>query len=291
MHEHNKGILLMIATTFIFAMQDTLTKHLAQHMPILQFVAIRFIVFLVFAWWWTTRTRPLREVMRVKNPAIQMLRGSLLVLEILLFAYVIQHIGLGQMHSIFAAYPLIVTALSPWILGEAVGWRRWAAIAVGFIGTLIIIAPGSVAFNLYSVLALGCALMFALYNLLTRLVGMTDSAESSLFYTGLMGTALTVPLLPFIWQPIPPNLYGWLVVLCFTGIASHYLMIVALKMTPAVILQPFNYLVLPWAILLGFLVFGEIIPHHQWYGIALVVGSGVFVAVRQRRKVQDKARN
>lgn len=283
MHEHNKGILLMIATTILFASQDTVTKFLGQSIPILQFVGIRYLAFFLFAVWFTTRKRSLTEVLKVKKPWLQALRGALLGMQIVAFAYVIRELGVGEMHSIFMAYPLIVTALSVYVLGEAVGWRRWLAVCVGFVGTLIIISPGSASFSIYSLLALGLALMIAVYALLTRLVSRTDSTDSSLLYTALMGALITVPFMPMVWQPLTLEQSALVGVLCLTGASSHYFMILALKLTPAVILQPFNYLVLPWGILLGYLIFDEVIPLHKWYGIALVIGAGLFIALRQRQ--------
>ncbi|CAA6821848.1 MAG: EamA domain-containing membrane protein RarD, partial [uncultured Thiotrichaceae bacterium] len=150
MHEHNKGILLMITTTILFASQDTITKFLGQTIPIFQFVGIRYLAFFLFAVWFATRKRSLKEVLKVKNPWLQLLRGAMLGIQIVAFAYVIRELGVGEMQSIFMAYPLIVTALSAYVLGEAVGWRRWAAVCVGFVGTLIIIAPGSASFSVYS---------------------------------------------------------------------------------------------------------------------------------------------
>lgn len=283
MHEHNKGILLMIATTILFASQDTITKFLGQSIPIFQFIGLRYLAFLLFAVWFTTRKRSLRQVLRVKNPWLQSLRGLILGIEVVAFGYVIRELGVGEIQSIFMAYPLIVTALSPYVLGEMVGWKRWAAVCIGFVGTLIIIAPGSAAFSVYSLLALGLAMMIAVYTLLTRLVSRTDSADSSLLYTALLGALVTVPFIPVVWVPLTLEQTGFIAVLCVTGMSSHYFMILALKLTPAVILQPFNYMVLPWAIFLGYLFFGEIIPLHKWYGIALVIGAGLFIALRQRQ--------
>lgn len=283
MQNYNKGIALMIFTTFIFAIQDTLTKVLGTSMPVLQFLGIRYLVFFAFACWWTTRKRPLREVVKVNNVPIQLLRGVLLGVESLLFAWVLQHIGVGQMHSIFACFPLMVTALSPIFLKEKVGLVRWLAILVGFIGTLIIISPGTVSFSAYSWLAVLCAALFAVYSLLTRYVASTDSAESSLFYTGLMAMAVNAPFLPFVWEPVSFELGLKIACLSLLGIMSHYSMIQALKYTPAVILQPFNYFVLPWVLMFGFLVFGEVATSHQLLGVALVVGSGLFIVYYQRR--------
>ena len=283
MHEHNKGILLMITTTILFASQDTITKFLGQTIPIFQFVGIRYLAFFLFAVWFATRKRSLKEVLKVKSPWLQLLRGAMLGIQIVAFAYVIRELGVGEMQSIFMAYPLIVTALSAYVLGEDVGWRRWAAVCIGFVGTLIIIAPGSASFSVYSLFALGLALMIAIYTLLTRLVSRTDSTESSLLYTAMIGALVTVPFMPAVWQPLTMEQSALIGVLCLTGASSHYFMILALKFTPAVILQPFNYLVLPWAIFLGYLIFDEVIPLHKWYGIALVIGAGLFIALRQRQ--------
>ena len=283
MHEHNKGILLMIVTTILFASQDTITKHIGQSIPVFQFVGIRYLAFLLFALWWVTRKYSLKAVLTVKNPWLQASRGAILGIEVVAFGYIIRELGIGEMQSIFMAYPLIVTALSPYILGESVGWKRWAAVCFGFAGTLIIIAPGSASFTIYSLMALGLAAMIAIYTLLTRLVSRTDSTESSLFYTALFGALVTVPFIPSVWQPLNVEQSLFIAVLCMTGITSHFFMIVALKLTPVVILQPFNYMVLPWAIFLGYLFFDEVIPLHKWYGITLVIGSGVFIAWRQRQ--------
>ncbi|HMT92713.1 DMT family transporter [uncultured Thiothrix sp.] len=283
MQDYNKGIALMIFTTFIFAIQDTTTKLLGNSMPVLQFLGIRYLVFFGFAVWWTTRKRPLRAVVKVKNVPVQLLRGVLLGLESLLFAWALTHIGVGQMHSIFACFPLMVTALSPLFLGEKVGLIRWLGILVGFLGTLVIIAPGSVSFSVYSWVAVGCAVLFAIYSLLTRYVASTDSADSSLFYTGLMAAAVTAPFLPFFWEPMTLSEGLIVAALCLLGILSHYSMIHALKYTPAVVLQPFNYFVLPWVLLFGFLVFGEVVSFNQLLGVCLVVGSGLFIIYYQRR--------
>lgn len=283
MQDYNKGIALMLFTTFIFAIQDTTTKLLGTALPVLQFLGVRYLVFFAFALWWTTRKRPLREVAKVHNIPLQLIRGVLLGLESLLFAWALTHIGVGQMHSIFACFPLMVTALSPLFLGEKVGVLRWLGILIGFIGTLIIIAPGSVSFTIYSWAAVACAVLFAIYSLLTRYVASTDSAESSLFYTGLMAAAVTAPFLPFVWQPISWSTGLQVVALCLLSILSHYAMIQALKYTPAVVLQPFNYFVLPWVLLLGFLVFGELVSASQLLGVCLVVGSGLFIVYYQRR--------
>ena len=287
MQDHKKGIQLMVITSVIFASQDTMTKLLSMNLPVQQFVGLRFLVFLAFALWWTTRTQPLHVVLRVKNPLLQLSRGVLLALEILLFGSVIQHLHIAEMQSIFLTFPLIVTALSPIILGEFIGWRRWIAISVGFLGSLIIIAPGSVSFTVYSLLALACAFLFAIYSLLTSIVGRTDSANSSLLYTGLGAAAVTVPFIPFVWEPMSVPIGFGVLGVCITGVVSHFLLIQAIRVAPMVVLQPFSYLILPWSVLFGFVFFNELVELHQYVGMGLVLGSGLFVAMRKRRVLQE----
>ena len=283
MHDNNKGILLVIATTFLFAAQDSITKYLGQNIPIFQFVGIRYLAFFLFALWWATRKQTFKQALNVENVPLQMLRGTLLGAAILAFGYVVQVLGVGEIQSILMVYPIIVTALSPLMLGEVVGMRRWIAICVGFIGAVIIIAPGSASFSIYSLMALVMSAMIAAYTILTRLVSRTDSNESSLLYTAMMGAVISTPFVPVVWQPLSLEQSAFIAVLCLTGTVGHYCLIAALKMTSAVILQPFNYLILPWAILFGFIFFDEVIPSFKWIGIALVIGAGVFVALRQRQ--------
>ena len=283
MHDNNKGILLVIATTFLFSAQDSITKFLGQSIPIFQFVGIRYFVFFLFALWWTTRKQTLKQVLTVENVPLQMLRGTLLGGAILAFGYIVKVLGVGEIQSILMVYPIIVTALSPFFLGEEVGRRRWIAVCVGFIGAMIIIAPGSASFSVYSLMALVVAGMVASYTILTRLVSQTDSTDSSLLYTALMGSVISTPFVPFVWQPLNIEQSVFIAVLCLTGTVGHYCLIEALRITSAVILQPFNYLVLPWAIFFGYFFFDEVIPSFKWIGIALVIGAGIFVALRQRQ--------
>ena len=195
----------MVVTTMLFATQDVITKHLAQNVPILQFTGVRYLVFVGFACWIVTRKQTLRSALKVSNPWLQIARGMLLFGQAISFAWILRHLGIAEMQSISMVYPLIVTALSPLVLGDAVGWRRWLAVCAGFIGSIIVISPASVSFNIYSLFALGTATTFAIYSLLTRIVGRTDSAESSLLYLALVGVVLCSPLLPWVWQPLAPD--------------------------------------------------------------------------------------
>ena len=283
MQEQNaaKGILALIIATVFFATQDIMTKHLTSSLHAVQIVSIRFFFFAIFSLVFAYQRRVLSQSFRSNNYLLQCCRGLLIVTEITVFAYAIGHLGLAEIHTLFACFPLIVTALSQPLLGEKVGWRRWLAVAVGFLGTLLILKPGFGLVDPFALLALSAAGMFALYNIMTRKVSKTDSFETSLVYFGVVGFLGSLLVVPFYWQTPAGDEYLWLALISITGIIGHLLLIKALELTPAVVLQPFNYFVLVWAIIMGYLLHGEILDSLSFIGVTIVVCSGIFIARRE----------
>ena len=276
-----KGIFALILATLLFASQDAITKHLISTMPVAQLMFVRYFLFALFALVYASRKTRLRHVFRSHWPKLQLLRGLLIASEMALFAYTLKYLGIAEMHTIFACFPLIITVLSVPMLGEQVGWRRWLAVSVGFIGTLIIIQPGSGVFSPFAMTALACALMFAIYNIITRKVSRQDSLETSLLYFGVVGFLVTLLAVPFFWQPMSNSEILWLLMISIISIFSHLLLIKSLELAPAVILQPFNYFILVWAMVIGYSFYGEILDTTTLIGASLVIGSGVYIARRE----------
>ena len=285
-----KAIIMLVIATLFFASQDALTKHLMQTLAASQIVAVRFFFFALFALIYVGRRVGIAAAFRSRRPGLQVFRGLLIGGEIIVFAYAIQFLGLAEIHALFACFPLIITALSMPLLREAVGWRRWLAVCYGFIGTLIILRPGSAVFQPAAAIALASAFMFALYNILTRKVSRDDSFETSFLYIAVVGFIGAALIAPFNWQPVTTADALWLLVISLTSIIGHLLLIKALSLVPAVILQPFNYFVLVWAMLVGFLLYGEVLSPTTLLGAAIVVGSGVFIAWRERIAWRDVPR-
>ncbi len=281
-----KGIFLLVIATLLFAGQDAITKHLTQTLEVAQIINVRFFFFSLFAIAFAMRKKGLRAAINSSAPGLQIFRGLLICCEIALFAYTLRYIGLAELHTIFACFPLIVTLLSVPILGEKVGWRRGLAVFVGFIGTIIIIDPGAGVFGPFAIMGLICAFMFALYNLITRKVSKIDSFETSLLYFGVVGFLASLLVVPFYWQTPNQNEIFWLLIISITGIMGHLLLIKALQLASAVILQPFNYFVLVWATGIGFVIYDEILPVQTLAGAALVVASGVFIGYREYKLYQ-----
>ncbi|WP_425099938.1 DMT family transporter [Tropicibacter sp. S64] len=278
------GIWLMVVTTFIFAMQDGLSRHLAGEYNTMMVVMIRYWFFAAFVMAIAKRQAGgLRSAAQSGVPWVQAFRAALLVVEINVMVVGFVFLGLVESHAVFACYPLLVAALSGPVLGEKVGWRRWAAIGVGFVGVIIILQPSGGVFSPYAAIPLLAALMFALYGLLTRYVARTDTAATSFFYTGTVGMVVATAIGAWYWVPMSTPDWGWMALLCMTGAAGHYTLIRVYEVAEASAVQPFAYLQLVFASILGIVVFGETIRANVAIGVALIIAAGLFTLWRARK--------
>ncbi len=274
----------MVLTTVIFAVQDGISRHLAAEYNVMMVVMIRFWFFAAFVMVIAARKAGgLRAAAHTTQPLLQGFRAVLLVAEICVMIYGFTLLGLIEVHAVFACYPLLVAALSGPVLGERVGWRRWTAIGVGFIGVLTILAPGVSVIDPKAIVPFVAALMFALYGLLTRYVARRDTAATSFFWTGTVGSiAMTLAGIWF-WEPMSGDAWVWMITLCITGAAGHYTLIKCYEVAEASAVQPFAYLQLFFVTGIGIFIFGETIRLNVALGGALVVGAGLFTLWRQRK--------
>lgn len=271
------GILLMSATALIFSLQDGISTHLAGTYNVWMVVMIRFWAFAAFALALALRQPGgLRSAVQAKLPVLQFLRGALLILEVCVMVLGFVLLGLIESHAVFVCYPLIVAALSGPILGESVGWRRWSAIFVGFVGVIIILDPGAGVFSIWALIPLFCAAIFALYGLLTRYVAQADEAMTSFFWTGWVGALLMTPVGLWMWEPMSVVDWGWMCVLCFTAAIAHFMMIKAYEMAEASDIQPFALLQLVFIAVLGVWVFDETLRPNVVVGAAVVMAAALF---------------
>ncbi len=277
------GILLMTATTFVFAAQDGISSHLASSYNVLMIVMIRYWFFAAFVITVATRqSGSIRAAARTRQPILQITRGALLAIEISIMVTAFVYLGLVESHAIFACYPLLIAALSGPILGEKVGWRRWVAIGIGFIGVLIILQPGFAVFSPAALIALTSAMMFALYGLLTRYAARQDGTATSFFWTGTVGAVVMTIIGIWHWEPMTGIDWAWMVTLCVTGASGHWLLIKTYEVAEASAVQPFAYLQLVFASAIGLLIFGETLRWNVALGGAIVVSAGVFTLWRAR---------
>ena len=218
------------------------------------------------------------------------LRGALIALATLLFFSALKHLPLADAISIFFVEPLILTLLSALFLGEAVGWRRLTAVVVGFVGALVIIRPSFATLGLPALLPLGTAVSFAVYLILTRKLAQHEYPERMQFFAGLfgglvmtlalgVGGSANVAVLSFTW----PDPWQWLLLAALGVIATtgHLLVVHAFRRAPAGLLAPFQYVEIIGATLLGLVLFGDFPDAMTWVGVAIIVGSGLYVFHRE----------
>ncbi len=193
-------------------------------------------------------------------------------------------LGLVESHAVFACFPLIVAALSGPILRERVGWLRWSAIGVGFVGVLVILQPGYAVFDPAALIPLAAATMFALYALLTRFVADKDSAATSFFWTGTVGAAAMTCVGIWFWEPMLPVDWVWTGAFCLSAALGHWLLIRCYEVAEASAVQPFAYFQLVFATALGITIFGETLRPNVAIGVAIIVAAGLFTFWRERRQ-------
>lgn len=285
------GIMLMIVTTIVFALQDGISRYLGGKYEIMTVVMLRYWFFAAFVIALSAaRGGGIARVARTRQPVLQIFRGVLLAVEICVVVLAFVVLGLVETHAIFAVNPLLVAALAGPLLGEYVGWRRGIAILVGLVGVLIILRPGLGVMNPDSLIAVFGAFMFALYVLLTRKAARLDSAETSFFYTGVAGAVAITLVAPFFWTPMQGAVdWAWMAALCVTGASGHYLLIRTYELADAGTVQPFTYFQLFFASLIGVSVFGETLDRWTLAGGALILAAGLYALIRQARLGQGGA--
>lgn len=277
------GYLYALAAFTIFAAQDGISKHLGSAYPPVFVAMVRYWAFAVFVVVLALRANGgIRQTVSTSRFWLQASRGVILAVQIVLSIISFSIVGLAHTHSILASTPLIVAALSVPILGEKVGWRRWSAILVGFLGVLVILKPDENGFDPTLIITFAAAILLGLYGVLTRLASRTDAAMTSFFYTGVPGAFALTLVGPFFWINMAPADWGWMLALCITGMSGHYLLIRAFELADAASVQPFSYYQLVLVSIIGISLFGEMLSVHMVIGAAIVVAAGLFTIWREQ---------
>ncbi|TDX88067.1 drug/metabolite transporter (DMT)-like permease [Neorhizobium sp. R1-B] len=278
------GLLCALSAVTIFSMQDGISKHLGTAYPPIFVTMIRYWAFAGFALFLAGRSPVgLKGVVTANRPWLQIARGVLLVTQIVVSIFSFARVGLAPTHTIFAATPLVVACLSVPFLGERVGWRRWAAIGIGFIGILLIINPLQATFDTKIIIPIVGTLMFAVYSIMTRLASRTDTPDTAFFYTGVAGALAITFVGPFYWTQITLADWFWMIALCITGMSGHYLLIRAYDLLDAVVVQPMSYIQTVIVCLMGVFLFGEVMTVNMIAGCTIVIAAGIFTIWREAR--------
>ena len=280
---------LMVLGMFVLASMDTLAKVLSQDMPVVQVVWGRY--FFQFALLLVLVPRVgLAGLLATRRLKTQIVRGLLVAVATMCLFTALTVVPLADAYVITFTSPFIVTLLSIPLLGETVGIRRLGAIFMGFLGVLLVIRPGFAGFHPMLVLPLVTAACFALYQVLTRMIGSLPSETplAMLFYMASIGALAQSLVVPFHWQPLTLLQWGGLACMGLLAVLGHLILIRALSMASAVILSPFIYTQLIWAIGYGYWLFGDMPDLWMAAGCAVIVASGLFMFHREALRRHDE---
>ena len=278
-----RGIALILASTVFLGISDVTAKYLSATLPSIEIAWIRFLVFALIMSPAMLPGSPL-YALRTSRPGLQVMRGVALVFSSLLFISGLRFLPIAETSATAFVSPLFVTALSIVFLGESVGVRRWLATAVGLIGVLVILRPGSNAFHAAAFFPLVSALAWACTLIMTRMLSGREHAITTMTYSSIAGACVMCALVPLVW--VTPSwhdiLFGILIGVAST--AGQWIVVLAFRYGDASVLAPFSYTQFLWVSILGFLIFGEVPDIWTVVGAAFIVASGLYTAHRERSR-------
>jgi len=225
------------------------------------------------------------RMLRTRRLGRHLVRSSSLFISNLSYFFAISFIPIGKAAAINMTGPLMVAALAWPMLGERTTPARVVAVMVGFLGTLVIIRPGTAVFHWAALFVIFSALMNGIYQIVTRQISDTEAAETSAIYSSVVGAFGMLLILPFVWIT-PANLTD-LLMFCSMGVLgaiSHYFVALALGFAPANIVTPFQYVQMLGSVLVGFIIFGDLPDAMTWLGAGIVIASGLYIGWTQTRR-------
>jgi drug/metabolite transporter (DMT)-like permease len=280
-----RAVLLMVAGCALLTVNDAIMKHVTGELPLGESIFIRGLFTFIPVCFLTMRAGGWR-VLRITQWRGQLLRGALLGISTLCFLESLAHLPLAQATAMVFASPIILTVLAPALLGEKVSRNEWFAVVAGFIGVLLMLSPDAQGFRWVVLLPLGAALGEALRDVITRKLVATESSESMLFVSVIAVNVVALSTVGFGWRA--PTDEQWLALLLAGGLlgVAHFFMTDAFRYAKAIVVAPFRYAGVIWALVAGFVAFGELPSGMTLIGAAVVVLSGLYVLRQSLRRTR-----
>lgn len=276
------GILVMLAGILLFALNDVLGKWLVATYSVGQVLLVRSLAALLVLSPFVIRAGGLRAMISLDRPMVQILRVVVSSAEVYFFYFAVVYLPLADAMTYWLAAPIYVAALSPLVLGEQVGWRRWTAIFIGFCGVMIALQPSTATLTPAAIVSILGSLAFAVMLITSRLLRGTP--DTALVFWQMVGAAiLGLVTAPFTWVPVGATDMSLLALLGAVAMVAHVCVNRALKLGDAATVVPFQYTLLFWAIVFGWLVFGDVPKTHMLVGAVVIVGAGLFIFFREQQ--------
>ena len=285
-NEIKLGIILIVFATLCFGIMDGVSRYLAEEYNVFIINMYRSWVLVVFVLIYSFKKggiRGIRDVSSSKKPFVQIIRGIILISCVCIGVYSFTVLGLITSHTIIAIYPLLVLPLSYYFLNEKIGWKRWSAVFTGFLGIIIVLNPISLNFDYNMIWPLLLAFLLAIYSILTRKISAYDNSETSFFWVAIVGGVIMTMVGPFFFELLILKDIPWFLLLCILSTCGHFLFIKALETAQASILQPFIYLQLLFASIIGIWIFDDLLTINIILGGILIIGSGIFALIRTHK--------
>lgn len=282
------GIYLKLGALVLFCTMDAMVKALGSTYDAFQLMLFRSAIAMAPVAIIISRSGGLNSV-RPNRPWLQTLRIIVAFGSTLGFFYVFPRMPLVDAYAMSFAAPLFMVALSVPMLGEPVGWRRWTAVVVGFLGVLIMLDPWGMEFHAMSLVVLGATFCYALSTVMMRLLSRHDSDVVALFWLSLATSAASLVGAVPAWVWPTPIDWVWLIVMGLLGGIAQILNTRAWRLAPTAVLAPFDYTSIVLAVLFGYLWFKEEPSWTVWFGLPLVIGSGLYILHRERIRARERA--
>lgn len=279
-----QGIGFMIFMTACFSSLDASAKYISSELPLWMVLWGRYIFHFLFITLFFVRTAP-KDIIYTKNIKLQILRSILMFCAAVTFWGGLMYMPLVECVVILFTSPLWVTVFAVLLLGEKFGLHRWGCVIVGLFSVVLVIRPGIGIVHWAAILPLCAAFFYASFQIATRVLGQRDSALTTLFYSSICGLIFSSILVIFFWESPSPTQWLLLMWLGFIGVLGHYFMIKAYEKAQASLLAPFDYISLIWAVLFGFLLFGDLPDAWTIFGAIIIVSSGLYQIRREARTV------
>ena len=275
-----KAIILNATAWMIVPVMDAIAKHLSLTMDVFQITWARYFFTVVFTL--SLMILFYRETLVwSKRPKLQLVRGIILAFSTLCFFYSISVISLPKALTLAFVAPITCTALSPFFLAEKVGIRRWSAVLVGFLGTLIVIRPGFIEVNLATLAALACGICYGFYLVITRKLSTSDNSLLTLLFTGVVGLAIISLFMPSVWVNPTPNEWIMMAIIGLIASVAHLFIILSLKYADASKLAPLGYTEIITNIMISYYFFHELPDNWTYLGLFIIVLSGLYISRRE----------
>ncbi len=275
-----RGIALMVLAVGLYSIMDAMVKWVGPSYPTLEIVFFRSLFAFIPIAYVLWRSGSLASL-RTRHPLGHAARALTGLISLSLFFYTYAHMPLANVIAISFGAPLLVTALSVLVLRERVGWRRWSAVSIGFVGVMVMVKPDAGLFDRIAILALTATVFYALVIVFIRKLSRTETSTAIVFYYALTSTIVTGAVMPFVW--VMPDLEGWvlLILVGVIGGVAQFAMTNAFRLADVSIVAPFDYMPIIWAALLGFFIWGEVPGNSIWLGTAIVMASGIYILFRE----------